>query len=103
MSDELIKITPTEPGAAQRLVNAAKSLEAEYPGQSRAIALLSNAVVQLELMIKKADEALEQLNMNLNQINTQKVGLVAQKTMVAELKERLIDVDRFEHPKTEEA
>ena len=60
--------------------------EVAVDNRSEGAKLLTSALVQIEMTLNKADEALTAMNTQLRQIQDQKIGLTAQKTMVMELK-----------------
>jgi len=98
-----ISIPVNQPSPVQRILKAAKELEAEFPTQSVSMAMLSSALVQVELTINKADEALLQLTENLEKVKTQKTGLQAQKAMLVELKTRTAEAETLLKPSNETA
>ena len=59
--------------------------------RSEGAKLLTSALVQIEMTLNKVEEALVTVSNQMKQIQDQKVGLVAQKTMVSELKRILED------------
>lgn len=54
--------------------------------RSEGVKLLASALVQIEMTLNKVDEALITINNQLRQVQEQKIGLSAQKTLVTELK-----------------
>lgn len=57
--------------------------------ESFSLNLVSNALVQVEALIVKSDETIEQLQTHLQKLSTQKIGLGAQKLMLTELKKKI--------------
>ena len=54
--------------------------------RSEGLKLLTSAAVQIEMTLKKVDDALETVTGQLAQIKDNKIGLTAQKAMINELK-----------------
>lgn len=85
-----------EKSKAEQLIALAEANEIEHPTQSKGITLLSAALVQVEMTLRKAEEAMTQLQQNLGKINEQRLGLSAQKMMLVELKAQLEEIERIE-------
>lgn len=85
-----------EDAATLNILRAADAIAADHPTQSVSIALITMALVQIETTLNKADEGIAQAQAALTNMQNQRVGLQAQKVMLAELKTRLVDVEKFQ-------
>ena len=61
--------------------------------------IITNALVQVEMTLKKVEEALFAINNQLQTISNQKIGLTAQKAMLAELR-RVIEEAEYKENAT---